>query len=49
LTGLKQVTMRRCPACFSEHVWNGSEAYWDETELAPSRATGFRSRWRRQR
>lgn len=49
LTGLKKVTMRCCPSCLREHLWNGAEAYWDEDEMEPSRTRGFGARWRRQR
>jgi hypothetical protein len=34
LTGLKQVTLKKCPACGSSHLWDASSAYWEEDEAA---------------
>ncbi len=33
LTGLKQVMLKKCPACDKSHLWDASSAYWDEEEL----------------
>lgn len=36
ITHLKRITMRHCPACAEEHVWNGEDGYWEEEAAAPS-------------
>jgi len=39
ISALKRVTMRFCPACGQDHVWNGENAFWVEYVTK-------RSKWR---
>jgi predicted RNA-binding Zn-ribbon protein involved in translation (DUF1610 family) len=47
ITALKRVTMRHCPACGEEHIWNGDDGYWVEEVSEPSRWERFLNIWRR--
>lgn len=47
LTGLKQVTLRKCRACGNAHSWDADTAYWDETTEPVSSWAKFRNIWRR--
>jgi hypothetical protein len=48
LAALKQVTLRKCPACGNSHLWDASSAYWEEEEARPASFwANFRSFLRR--
>jgi len=47
LTGLKQVTLRKCRACGKAHTWDASAAYWYEATEPVSSWAKIRNFWRR--
>ncbi len=47
IAGPKQIRLLKCPKCRQAHIWDGKDAYWVESILAPSRWHGFRAKLRR--
>jgi hypothetical protein len=48
LAALKQLTLKKCPACGHAHTWDARAAYWvEKASRAPSAWSSFKNIWRR--
>lgn len=47
IRGLRGASLRRCPACQKEHLWDGADGYWNKEPQEWSLWEGFLNIWKR--